>query len=96
MQLIGRAAGSKALYLLSECARNSQENFFPRMVSSHSESTKVKLTHPKEIQKSMEVKRRKEAKKQNDFWGGKRHIATIARYSREKKQKQSFRERVFS
>ena len=50
------------------------------MVSSHSESTKVKLTHPKEIQKSMEVKRRKEAKKQNDFCGGKRHIATFQNY----------------
>ena len=80
MQSIGRAAGSKALHLLSECARNSQENFFPPMVSSHSESAKVKLTHPKEIQKSMEVKRRKEAKKQNDFCGGKRHIATFQNY----------------
>ena len=50
------------------------------MVSSHSESTKVKLTHPKEIQKSMEVKRRKEAKKQKDFCGGKRHIATFQNY----------------
>ena len=50
------------------------------MVSSHSESTKVKLTHPTEIQKSMEVKRRKEAKKQNDFCGGKRHIATFQNY----------------
>ena len=80
MQSIGRAAGSKALYLLSECARNSQEKNFPPMVSSHSESTKVKLTHPKEIQKSMEVKRRKEAKKQNDFCGGKRHIATFQNY----------------
>ena len=77
MQSIGRAVGSKALYLLSECARNSQEKNFPPMVSSHSESTKVKLTHPTEIQKSMEVKRRKEAKKQNDFCGGKRHIATF-------------------
>ena len=59
-------------------------NFFSPpiyMVSSHSESTKVeKLTHPKEIQKSMEVKRRKEAKKQNDFCGGKRHIATFQNY----------------
>ena len=80
MQSIGRAAGSKALYLLSECARNSQEKFFPPTVSSHSESTKVKLTHPKEIQKSLEVKRRKEAKKQNDFCGGKRHIATFQNY----------------
>ena len=80
MQSIGRAAGSKALYLLSECARNSQEKNFPLMVSSHSENTKVKLTHPKEIQKSMEVKRRKEAKKQNDFCGGKRHIATFQNY----------------
>ena len=80
MQSIGRAAGSKALYLLSECARNSQEKNFPPMVSSHSESTKVNLTHPKEIQKSMEVKRRKEAKKQNDFCGGKRHIATFQNY----------------
>ena len=53
---------------------------FPPMVSSHSESTKVKLTHPKEIQKSMEVKRIKEAKKQNDFCGGKRHIATFQNY----------------
>ena len=50
------------------------------MVSSHSESTKVKLTHPKEIQKSMAVKRRNEAKKQNDFCGGKRHIATFQNY----------------
>ena len=80
MQSIGRAAGSKALYLLSECAQNSQEKNFPPMVSSHSESTKVKLTHPTEIQKSMEVKRRKEAKKQNDFCGGKRHIATFQNY----------------
>ena len=66
------------------CCRNALEtprkNFFPPMVSSHSESTKVKLTHPKEIQKSMEVKRRKEAKKQNDFCGGKRHIATFQNY----------------
>ena len=54
--------------------------FHPCMVSSHSESTKVKLTHPTEIQKSMEVKRRKEAKKQNDFCGGKRHIATFQNY----------------
>ena len=30
--------------------------------------------------KSMEVKRRKEAKKQNDFCGGKRHIATFQNY----------------
>ena len=44
------------------------------------QSTKVKLTHLKEIQKSMEVKRRKEAKKQNDFCGGKRHIATFQNY----------------
>ena len=50
------------------------------MVSSHSESTKVKLTHSTEIQKSMEVKRRKEAKKQNHFCGGKRHIATFQNY----------------
>ena len=66
------------------CCRNALETprkkIFPPMVSSHSESTKVKLTHPKEIQKSMEVKRRKEAKKQNDFCGGKRHIATFQNY----------------